>query len=148
MIPELGYRMADNSRLLRRLFDARVRDLGLTAVQARLLLALDRNPRCNQGFYAERLEVEPITLTRIVDRMESAGWIERKADPDDRRARILHLTGKARSIVAQVEAIVDRLVDEMVAGLTRPEQEQLGELLDRIGANLATARDLPEIAHG
>lgn len=140
--------MADNSRLLRRLFDDRVRNLGLTAVQARLLLALDRHPDCNQGFYADRLEVEPITLTRIVDRMEAAGWIERRADPTDRRARILHLTDKARDTVARVEGIVERLVADMVVGLSRDEQRQLGELLDRIGSNLVVARETPEVAHG
>lgn len=148
MIPDLGYRMADNSRLLRRLFDDRVRSLGLTAVQARLLLALDRHPDCNQGFYAERLEVEPITLTRIVDRMEAAGWIERRADPADRRARILHLTDKARDRVTQVEGIVSRLVSDMLTGLSKREQLQLGELLDRIGSNLAAAREMPEVTHG
>lgn len=140
--------MADNSRLLRRLFDDRVRSLGLTAVQARLLLALDRHPDCNQGFYADRLEVEPITLTRIVDRMEAAGWIERRADPADRRARILHLTDKARDTVAQVEATVERLVSDMLTGLSKQDQRQLGELLDRIGSNLAAAREMPEVAHG
>lgn len=140
--------MADNSRLLRRLFDDRVRSLGLTAVQARLLLALDRHPDCNQGFYADRLEVEPITLTRIVDRMETAGWIERRADPTDRRARILHLTDKARDTVARVEGIVERLVADMLVGLSRDEQRQLGELLDRIGSNLVVAREMPEAADG
>ena len=140
--------MADNSRLLRRLFDDRVRSLGLTAVQARLLLALDRNPDCNQGFYAERLEVEPITLTRLVDRMEAAGWIERRADPADRRARILHLTDKARETVARVEATVDRLVSDMLVGLSKREQIELSDMLGRIGANLAAAREVPEAVHG
>ena len=148
MTSDLGYRMADNSRLLRRLFDDRVRSLGLTAVQARLLLSLDRHPDCNQAFYAERLEVEPITLTRIVDRMEAAGWVERRADPADRRARILHLTDKARDTAARVDAIVRRLVDDMLLGLSAREQIQLGELLDRIGGNLAAAREMPEAVHG
>lgn len=140
--------MADNSRLMRRLFDDRVRNLGLTAVQARLLLALDRHPDRNQAFYAERLEVEPITLTRIVDRMEAAGWIERRADPADRRARILHLTDKARDIAAQVESIVGRLVSDMLIGLSKREQLQLDDMLGRIGSNLTAARELPEVAHG
>ena len=67
---ETGYRIAANSRQLRRLFDERVRDLGLTGPQARLLLALERHPAENQAFYAERLEIEPITLTRIADRLD------------------------------------------------------------------------------
>ena len=65
----IGYLLSDSGRLLRKTFDERVRDLGLTAVQARLMLSLVKFPDNNQAFYAERIEVEPITLTRIVDRM-------------------------------------------------------------------------------
>jgi MarR family transcriptional regulator for hemolysin len=140
MIIELGYRMADNSRLLRRLFDERVRDLGLTAAQARLLLSLERNPSENQAFYAERLEVEPITLTRIVDRMEDAGWLERRSDPADRRARILHLTDKATQIVNELQGIVEIMFEEMLAGMASGERKTLAALLDRIGENLSRAR--------
>jgi len=128
--------MADNSRQLRRLFDERVRDLGLTAAQARLLLSLERNDAQNQAFHAERLEVEPITLTRIVDRMEEAGWIERRPDPADRRARILHLTGKAKKVVEQLDNTVEQLFEDVLQGLDASDQEKLRTLLDRIGANL------------
>jgi len=132
--------MADNSRVLRRLFDERVRDLGLTAAQARLLLSLERNPTENQAFYAERLEVEPITLTRIVDRMEDAGWLERRSDPADRRARILHLTDKATQIVNELQGIVEIMFEEMLAGMASGERKTLAALLDRIGENLSRAR--------
>jgi len=132
--------MADNSRGLRRLFDERVRDLGLTAAQARLLLSLERNPSENQAFYAERLEVEPITLTRIVDRMEDAGWLERRSDPADRRARILHLTDKATQIVNELQGIVEIMFEEMLAGMASGERKTLAALLDRIGENLSRAR--------
>lgn len=132
--------MADNSRVLRRLFDERVRDLGLTAAQARLLLSLERNPSENQAFYAERLEVEPITLTRIVDRMEDAGWLERRSDPADRRARILHLTDKATQIVNELQGIVEIMFEEMLAGMASGERKTLAALLDRIGDNLSRAR--------
>ena len=147
MIPELGYRMSDNSRQLRRLFDERVRDLGLTAAQARLLLSLDLFPDQNQCFHAERLEIEPITLTRIADRMEDAGWIERRSDPADRRARILHLTSKSREIVQRLQTTVELLFEDTLRGLTAAERDTLGKLLDRIGENLARARET-EPAHG
>lgn len=147
MIPELGYRMSDNSRLLRRLFDERVRDLGLTAAQARLLLSLDHFPDQNQGFHAERLEIEPITLTRIADRMEDAGWLERRSDPADRRARILHLTDKSRDIVDKLQSTVERLFEDTLHGLSTAERDTLGKLLDRIGENLARARE-QEPVHG
>lgn len=139
--------MADNSHQLRLLFNERVRDLGLTAAQARLLLSLQRNPGRNQVFYAERLEIEPITLTRIADRMEEAGWIERRADPSDRRARILHLTAKSRGIVTQLQAIIDRISEDTLQGLSPIERETLSGLLERIETNLGKAREL-EVLHG
>lgn len=140
MITELGYQMADNSRMLRRLFDDRVRSLGLTAAQARLLLSLEREAGQNQAYYAELLEVEPITLTRIIDRMEESGWIERRMDPADRRARILHLTAKSKGIIAQLELIVQHMFDEVLDGFSAADKHSLAQLLGRIGANLALAR--------
>ncbi|MFO6447565.1 MarR family winged helix-turn-helix transcriptional regulator [Erythrobacter sp. NE805] len=147
MIIATGYRLADNSRQLRRLFDERVRGLGLTGQQARLLLSLDRHPNENQAFYAERLEIEPITLTRIVDRLEDAGWIERQPDPADRRARILHLTDKSRGIVERLNASVEALFEEMLGGFDAAERALFAELLDRIAANILAARQ-PEVVHG
>lgn len=143
----LTYRMADNSRMLRRLFDERVRDLGLTAAQARLLLSLERTPGQNQAFYADRLEIEPITLTRIADRMEEAGWVERHPDPTDRRVRLLQLTAKSHEVVTELRSIVDQMSDEVLRGLTRDERATLAQLLDRIGDNLVSAREL-EPQHG
>ncbi|MFZ9395467.1 MAG: MarR family winged helix-turn-helix transcriptional regulator [Erythrobacter sp.] len=140
MIPELGFRMSDNSRQLRRLFDERVRNLGLTAAQARLLLSLDLFPGENQGFHADRLEIEPITLTRMADRMEEAGWLERRSDPLDRRARILHLTEKSRDIVERLEATVELLFEDTLHGLSAAERNTLSRLLGRIGDNLTRAR--------
>lgn len=147
MIIDIGYRLADNSRQLRRLFDERVRGLGLTGPQARLLLSLERYPHENQAFYAERLEIEPITLTRIVDRLEEDGWIERRTDPADRRARILHLTDKSRGIVSRLTANVEALFEEMLDGFDPGERVMFATLLSRIAANIVAARQL-EVAHG
>lgn len=148
MTPNIGYLLSDNSRQLRRLFDERVRGLGLTAAQARLLLSLDKFPDSNQAFYADRIEVEPITLTRLVDRMEDAGWIERKPDPTDRRARILHLTEKAQDIVVPLRRIVEALVEDILEGIDEGDRVRLAALLETIGANLSTQRELPEVANG
>lgn len=147
MIIETGYRLADNSRQLRRLFDERVRGLGLTGPQARLLLSLERHPNENQAFYAERLEIEPITLTRIVDRLEDAGWVERQADPADRRARILHLTDKSRGIVTRLRGNVEALFEDMLDGFDPAERNLFAQALERIAANLVAARQ-PEVANG
>ncbi len=145
MIIDIGYRMADNSRLLRRIFDERVRDLGLTAAQARLLLSLDRHPGQKQGFYAERLEIEPITLTRTVDRMEEAGWLSRCPDPDDRRANLLELTEKSRETVAGLRKTVEQLFEEMLGGLDASERNTLLAFLGSINTNLIHAREKEQI---
>lgn len=147
MTIETGYRLADNSRQLRRLFDERVRGLGITGPQARLLLSLERHPDQNQAFYAERLEIEPITLTRIVDRLEDAGWVERQADPADRRARILHLTDKSRGIVTRLRVGVEALFEDMLAGFDAGERALFAAMLERIALNLAAARQ-PEAVDG
>ncbi|MFN4019362.1 MAG: MarR family winged helix-turn-helix transcriptional regulator [Erythrobacter sp.] len=144
---ETGYRLADNSRQLRRLFDERVRSLSLTGPQARLLLSLERNPKENQAFHAERLEIEPITLTRIVDRLEEAGWVERQADPADRRARILHLTDKSRGIVTRLRTSVEGLFEDMLEGFSADERALFAAMLERIALNLAAARH-PEVVNG
>jgi DNA-binding MarR family transcriptional regulator len=138
-----GYLLADNSRLLRRAFDERVRELGVTSPQARLLLNLERHPGRNQTYYAEQLEIEPITLCRMVDRMEEAGLVERHADPDDRRARLLHLTGRSRGEIARIRAALHGLIGTMMTGFTQSEQAAFMDMLARISANLsAPAKEL------
>ena len=148
MQTNIGYLLSDSGRLLRRTFDERVRSLGLTAVQARLLLSLEKFPDNNQAFYAERIEVEPITLTRIVDRLEESGWVERVADPADRRARLLHLTDKSREIVEPLRRIVDGLVADMAEGLSERERETLAALLEKVSANLSADRSMKDVANG
>ncbi|MEZ5682201.1 MAG: MarR family transcriptional regulator [Erythrobacter sp.] len=148
METNLGYLLSDSGRLLRKTFDERVRNLGLTAVQARLLLVLFKFPDNNQAFYAERIEVEPITVTRIIDRMEEAGWVERVADPSDRRARLIHLTAKSREIVEPLRVIVNGMVEDMVMGLTAAERETLAGLLEKISANLSAEREFKDVANG
>lgn len=148
METNLGYLLSDSGRLLRKTFDERVRNLGLTAVQARLLLVLFKFPDNNQAFYAERIEVEPITVTRIIDLMEEAGWVERVADPNDRRARLLHLTAKSREIVEPLRVIVNGMVEDMVEGLSPGERETLAALLEKISANLSAEREIKDVANG
>ena len=144
----IGYMLADNSRLLRRAFDERVRKMGVTSPQARLLLILARDGGRNQGFYAEQLEVEPITLCRMVDRLQEAELVERRADPADRRAWQLFLTRKAERRVADLRACVDDMVEETLAGFTDADRTRLADLLERMGQNLGARRTLEEVVNG
>lgn len=140
-VTHIGFLLADNSRLARWSFDQQVRALGVTGPQARLLLTLNRAPGENQGFYAERLEVEPITLCRMVDRLAEAGLIERRPDPADRRAWQLHLTGKSTAMLEKLQHEVDTLVDDMLEGMPEAERETFRRLLTQVGTNLSARRD-------
>jgi membrane fusion protein (multidrug efflux system) len=99
----LGFLIHDLARLLRRTFDRRLQDLGLTQVQWRAIAHLSRSEGMTQSALADSLEVQPITLARLVDRMELAGWIERRSHPLDRRATQLYLTDKCQPILAEIQ---------------------------------------------
>jgi DNA-binding MarR family transcriptional regulator len=144
----IGYLLADNSRLARWAFDQQVREIGVTGPQARLLLTLNRQPGENQGYYAERLEVEPITLCRMVDRLEDASMVERRPDPADRRAWQLHLTDKSRKVVEKLQQRVDSLVEDMLDGLTSAERSEFARLLKVVGTNLSERRETARISNG
>lgn len=144
----IGYLLSDRSRLLRRAFDDRVRSVGITGPQARLLLFIARTEGENQGFYAEQLDVEPITLCRMVDRMADAGLIERRRDPADRRAWRLHLTDKSKAMVLGLRGCVDRLVEETLAGISATEREVFARILTTIGINLGVRREGRASANG
>ncbi len=144
----IGYLLGDRSRLLRRAFDDRVRSVGITGPQARLLLFIARTEGENQGFYADQLDVEPITLCRMVDRMADAGLIERHRDPADRRAWRLHLTDKSKAMVLGLRECVDRLVEETLAGISLADREIFARILITIGTNLGVRREGRASANG
>lgn len=142
-----AYLLVDKSRLVRKRFDESVRDHELTGPQARLLLLLERFPGGRQTAYADALEVEPITLCRMVDRLEEGGWIRREPDPVDRRARLLQPTGKSRNITDRLRETIDNMLDELMADLNEQERDQLTRLLSRVGG-IADAGMKAEFAHG
>jgi DNA-binding MarR family transcriptional regulator len=92
MSDSLGFLISDVSRLMRRRFDERARLIGVTRAQWRTLTTLSRHEGINQGGMADLLEVEPITLCRMIDRLEEANLVERRRDPGDRRAWLIFLT--------------------------------------------------------
>ena len=144
----IGHLLADNSRLARRAFDERVRADGVTGPQARLLLILDRSPGENQGHYADLLDVEPITLCRMVDRLEDAGLVERRPDLNDRRARRLHLTAKSREKLTRLRERLDAMVEEILTGLSVAERDEFVRLLTVVRTNLAAQREQEKAANG
>lgn len=136
----IGVLLSDAARLLRRRFDARARCIGVSRAQWQVLFALSRSEGINQAALAERLEVETITVGRMVDRLEDAGLVERRADPADRRAWRLFLTAPAHPILAQLQGVATGVRAEMLAGLSADDEAQLHALLLQLRTNL-TARE-------
>ena len=106
-VDSTGFLITDVSRLLRRSFDERARQIGVTRAQWRALTALRRHEGINQSGLADLIEVEPITLCRMVDRLEEAGHVERRRDPGDRRAWRIFLTDKSRPLLDRLGTIAD-----------------------------------------
>ncbi|MFM9852013.1 MAG: MarR family winged helix-turn-helix transcriptional regulator [Sphingomonadaceae bacterium] len=146
MSDSLGILLADTARLMRRAFDQRARSIGVTRPQWRVLTMLIRHEGLNQGAIAELLEVEPITLCRMVDRLAEAGLVERRADPGDRRAWRLYLTEKARPLLAELRILADGLFEEALTGISPAEQETLHTMLDIIRSNVT--RRAPQVQNG
>ena len=137
MSDSLGVLITDAARLLRRRFDARARTLGVSRAQWQVMFVLSRTEGINQAGLADALDVETITVGRMVDRLAEAGLVERRADPADRRAWRLHLTDRAHPILAELRIVADGVMEETLGGIPPAERDQLAELLGRVRANLA-----------
>ena len=144
----LGTMVADVSHLMRRAFDERARGIGLSRPQWRVLTMLRRHEGINQGGLAELVEVEPITLCRMVDRLQEAGLVERRANPADRRAWLLHLTDKARALLEEMRPMAFSLFDDAMAGLDLTERSDLFRMLERIRTNLSRRAPQELISNG
>ena len=132
----LGFLLADVSRLVRKRFDMRANELGLTRAQWRVLARLRRREGINQKELAELLEIENITLTRHLDRLESKGWVERRRDPNDRRAWNLYLNPKVQPILDEMRKLSAMTRKEALKGISGDDSEALIDLLLQIKTNM------------
>lgn len=146
MTESIGFLLSDTSRLLRRRFDERARAIGVTRPQWRALTALSRAEGINQGALAERLEVEPITLCRMVDRLAEADLVERRRDPGDRRAWRIFLTDRSRPLLDELRGIGGDVIERALDGMDEADREALFRALERIRENLSA--ETKEAAHG
>ncbi|MCW3798706.1 MarR family winged helix-turn-helix transcriptional regulator [Sphingomonas sp. BN140010] len=136
---QLGWEIGETSHALRRAFDRKAAELGVTRAQWRLLAHLSRTPGGRQVELAERMDIEPITLCRIVDRLEESDLVERRRDPADRRAWQLYLTDKAGPLVERLHGLADELSDDAFAGIDDAELATVRTALARIRSNLLSA---------
>ncbi len=137
MSDDLGFLLGDAARLLRRAFDERARVLEVTRPQWRVLALLKRFDGSTQVNLADMLDVEPITLGRMVDRLQAAGLVERRADISDRRMWRLHLTVEGEQKIEALRPTALALFDDALAGLDPAECLKLEEMLNIIRSNLA-----------
>jgi DNA-binding MarR family transcriptional regulator len=136
----LGFLLSDAARLVRRRFDHETRGAPMTGAQLRIVGQLMRNEGISQSALAALLEIEPMTLCRHVDRMEAAGFVERRHDTADRRVRLLFTTARSRALIDPMRALADRVYEEALSGLGAAERKTVLEGLERIVANLSIAQ--------
>lgn len=144
----LGFLIHDAARLLRRRFDQEARHLDMTSAQLQIVGRLAFNEGISQAQLAGLLDMEPITVSRHVDRMEAAGLVERAPDPQDRRVRLLNLTDKGRALLPRMRKLALAIMDEAQDGLSERERETLLNCLERVVGNLARKPSVTEPVDG
>lgn len=133
----LGFLLANVSRLMRRDFEQRLQATSLTLAQARALVYVSRHEGIRQVDLAELLEIQPITLVRLIDQLAEAGLVERRADPTDRRAHQVHLTANAASQLTVVKRAAAATRTRALRGLDAEQAALVMAALRRMHENLA-----------
>jgi MarR family transcriptional regulator for hemolysin len=136
---EVAFTINDVARMLRTFADHGARQLGATRAQWAVLARLDRFEGLKQSELAEMLDLQPITLTRLLDRLCDSGMIERRADPNDRRAKRLFLTPAARPLLEQLSDLGETLMTTALAGVDRESVERMVAQLAIVKENLRQA---------
>jgi DNA-binding MarR family transcriptional regulator len=139
-LPQLGFLIYDIGRLLRANWIEHAQDLEMTEAQWRTIAHLTRMEGCRQTDLAQTLQIRPITLARVIDKLESAGLVQRKRHATDRRAFTLHLTREAAPFIATLSKRGDTLNKRALNGISPAEMAQLLRQLERIRGNLANGR--------
>lgn len=132
----IGFLLNDASRLLRIRIDARAQRLGLTRSQWRVLLHLSNNEGISQSELADIIEVKRMTLGRLIDRLEAAGWVRRQPDTADRRVKRLYLAKDAEPTLREMLAITSDALAQALSGLSAEDRKRLASQLARIKANV------------
>jgi MarR family transcriptional regulator for hemolysin len=150
--PKLGFLLHEVARLQRRRFEQRARVEGLTRSQFQAIAYLSRHEGIHQAALAELLEVEPISLVRILDKLAERGLIERRQHPTDRRSWLLFLKDDARPLLAAMECVGDVTRAEALEGVSSEDQNSLMRTLSRMKTNLIAAcrarAENKEVHHG
>ncbi len=144
---DLLFLLHDVARLLRVDADKRARAHGMTRAQWAILVWLERQPGISQKELAELLEVEPITVARLIDRLEGRGMVERRPDPRDRRIWRLHLSPPAHQVLREISLQRLEMADMVTRGIDEVSQTIMIEALMRMKATLTRDSHHPRRAH-
>ena len=131
-----GVLVTDVTRLMRKHFDRRAVRFNLTRAQWRALKRLHRGEGMRQNELAEQLEMEPIAIGRVIDRLQKAGFVERRADPADRRAWRLYLMPRAHGVVGDMDQISTELFRKAQRGISAADMKAMMGMLTRMKDNL------------
>ncbi len=134
----VGFLVSDVARMMRRVFQKRLEGHSLTLAQSRVLIYASQMEGIRQVDLAEQLEIQPITLARLIDQLANAGLVERRPDPADRRAYHIYLTKPGSVQVAVIKRIVAGLHEEVLSGFSKQEASTLIQALKEIHAILST----------
>ena len=132
----IGYAITDVGRLLRTVFERRVREFGLTRAQWLVITRVHRSPGLSQSEVADLLEIEKASAGRLIDRMEAKGWLQRRDDANDRRINRMYLTPVAERLHAAIWPIAEETVDAALGDLSADERRQLTRLMGRVKSKL------------
>lgn len=136
---EFAFSLNDVARMLRTYADYKASQFGITRAQWVVLVRLDRFEGLKQSELAEMLDLQPITLTRLLDRLCGGGLIERRSDPNDRRAKRLYLTAAARPLLGRLGDLGEELMATALAGVEREQVDKMVALLAIVKENLRQA---------
>ena len=134
-IRNFGFLLRDLSRRYVLRFEQHASEISLTLMQCKALAQLEQNEGVSQSRLADLTDIEPMTMVRILDRMEADRILERRPDPADRRARRLYLTDKAAPLLKEIWRLVEVTRSEMFAGVSRQDREVFLDVLERLHAN-------------
>ncbi|MDG1495253.1 MAG: MarR family transcriptional regulator [Porticoccaceae bacterium] len=132
----LGFIIHDVARMMRWNFERRAHEYNLTRSQWSVLVLLSRENGAQQKRLADIIGVTAITMTGLVDRLERAELVERRQDPQDRRAKRVFLTDKVEPLMEKIKLVAKQVRSSALKGISAAEEQQLADLLRRMRANL------------
>jgi len=142
---ELGFLLSDAARALRTVVDQRAREFGMTRAQWSVLARVQRKEGLKQSDLASQIDIAPITLARIIDRLSATGLVERRHDPQDRRINRLYLTSAALPVLEKLATTGEGVMQEALAGLGDADIRALSLHLLHIKTNLKICQKQPAL---